>query len=149
MRPILLLALLMLLSVFTQDVLAASDCVTTIGGLKTMLGDQRDSLQWVETTMNDGKPLMVSIFEKDARLALEFVKTGEGLWAEGTGTVCRAGPDLEIRFDRGQIRFGPAANWLLRNLSGSGGQFTLTPLGSERLRIATRGWSGSFSPRPQ
>jgi len=147
MQPNLLHVLLLLLSLFNDGVSAASDCATTINGLKIMLGDQRESLQWVETTMDDGKPLVVSIVEKRGALALEFIKTGEGLWAEGSGTVCRAGADLEIRFDHEQLRFGPAANWLLRNLAGSASKFTLTTVGSERLRIATRGWSGTFAPR--
>ena len=112
-----------------------------------MLGDRRDALQWEETTMDDGKPLLVSIADGHGALALEFVKTGEGLWAEGKGAVCRNGTDFEIRFEREQFRFGPAANWLLRNLSGRGGRFTMTLLGSARMRIATRGWSGVFAPK--
>jgi hypothetical protein len=146
MRTI-LLSVLLLLPLFKHDASVASDCVTSIGDLKAVLGDRRDSLQWVETTMDDGKPLVVSIVEKKGALVLAFIKTGEGVWAEGSGAICRAGSDLEVRFDHEKIRFGPAANWVLRNLSGSGARFTLTPLDSERLRIATRGWSGVFAAK--
>lgn len=95
--------------------------------------------------MDDGKPLRVSILERNGSLLLEFIKSKEGLWAESGGLICRAGPDLEIRFTAEQIRLGPAANWVLRSLLGNGGTFTLTQLGSEQLRIAASGWSGTFS----
>ena len=147
-RPLLLAALSMLLSLVSHDVAAAPDCVTTLGELRTLLGDRRDALQWVETTMDDGKPLLVSIVERHGSLTLEFVKTGEGLWAEGSGAVCGAGMDFEISFGKGQLRMGPASGWLLRSLLGQGGKFTMTRLGADQLRIATSGWSGTFVPKP-
>ena len=97
--------------------------------------------------MNDGKPLVVSIVQGNGALVLEFVKTTEGLWAEGKGAVCSNGPDLEIRFERDQLRMGPASGWLLRSLLGQGGKFTLTRMGADQLRIATTGWSGIFVPK--
>lgn len=100
--------------------------------------------------MDDGKPLVVSILEKNGVLFLEFTKTREGLWAESTGIICKtSGTDLETRFNGEQVRLGPAASWILRQALGSGGKFTLTKLGPEQLRIATNGWSGSFSPLPR
>jgi hypothetical protein len=114
-----------------------------------MLGDQAFPLKWGETTMTDGKPLLVSILEKKGALFLEFIKTREGLWAESAGAICKTGPDLEIRFTGEQIHLGPAANWILRHALRDGGKFTLTQLGSEQLRIATSGWSGIFSPREE
>lgn len=41
--------------------------------------------------MDDGKPLLLTIMEKDGLLFLRLVKSGEGLWAEGACTVCRNG----------------------------------------------------------
>ena len=143
-----LLCLLMLLFSWRSYALAAPDCVTTLSELRTLLGDRRDALQWVETTMDDGKPLLVSIVERHGALALEFIKTGEGLWAEGSGAVCGAGADFEISFGKGQLRMGPASGWLLRSLLGQGGKFTMTRLGADQLRIATSGWSGTFVPKP-
>ncbi len=99
--------------------------------------------------MGDGKPLVVSILERNGALFLEFIKTREGLWAQSEGRICRAGTDFEIRFDAGQIHLGPAANWVLRLALGNGGKFTLTRLAPDQLRIATAGWSGTFSPKPQ
>ncbi len=142
-----LLVLLMLLCSWRSSVLAAPDCVTTISELRAMLADRRDSLQWVETTMDDGKPLVVSIVERHGSLVLVFIKTHEGLWAEGTGAVCSAGADFEIRFAKDQLRMGPASGWLLRSLLGQGGTFTMTRLGANQMRIATSGWSGTFVPK--
>ena len=143
-----LLCLLMLLFSWRGYALAAPDCVTTISELRTLLGDRRDALQWVETTMDDGKPLLVSIVERHGSLALEFIKTGEGLWAEGSGAVCSVGANFEISFGKGQLRMGPASCWLLRSLLGPGGKFTLTRLAADQLRIASSGWSGTFVPTP-
>ena len=141
-----ILFFLWLLALGGADVLAAPACVTSINDLRNVLGDQRALLQWEEISMNDGKPLVVSIFESKGVLVLEFVKTKEGLWAEGTGAVCASGADLEISFDKNQLRMGPASGWLLRSLLGQGGKFTLTRLGADQLRIATSGWSGTFVP---
>ena len=121
-------------------------CATTIAALQAMNGDQAFPLKWKEISMDDGQPLRVSILEKNGVLAFEFVKSGRGLWAETAGAVCRSGADVEIRFTGEQIRFGPAASWILRVLLGNGGTFTLTRLGPAQLRIATRGWHGDFVP---
>lgn len=94
--------------------------------------------------MDDGKPLVLSILERNGSLFLEFIKTGEGLWVEGASILCRNGPDLEARFPVKQVRLGPAANWATRYAFTNGGQFTLTKVG-DQLRIATTGWSGTFS----
>ena len=121
-------------------------CATTIGELRVMLSDQTFPLIWEETSMNDDKPLMVSILEINGNLALEFNKTREGLWAKSTAIICKAGSNLEAHFTKEQMHTGPAANWVLRYALGRGGKFTLTKFGSEQLRIASNGWSGKFSP---
>jgi hypothetical protein len=140
--------LLILILLMTRNSVAneLETCATTIGELKVMLTDQTFPLIWEETTMNDEKPLMVSILEINGNLVLEFTKTREGLWAKSVVTFCKAGNDLEAHFTREQIHTGPAANWVLRYVLGKGGKFTLTKLGAEQLRIATNGWSGNFSP---
>ena len=140
---------LCLLALAGADAMAAPACVTSINELINALGDQRASLQWEETSMDDGKPLVVSIFESKGALVLEFVKTKEGLWAEGSGAICGAGANFEISFDKNQLRMGPASGWLLRSLLGQGGKFTLTRLSADQLRIATSGWSGTFVPKPK
>jgi hypothetical protein len=138
-----LLAALAPLSLQAQ---APTECAATIAQLRALASDPAFPLRWQETTMNDGKPLIVSITERDGALVLEFVKTGEGLWAVSTSVVCKAGADLEARFTSEQVRLGPAANWVLRGALGSGGAFKLTRLSPNLLRIATTGWSGTFAP---
>ena len=126
----------------------APDCANTLAGLRELLDDAHFPLHWRETSMRDGKPLLVSLLERDGALALEFTKTGEGLWAQSTGTLCRTDKGLEIRFSAQQIKLGPAANWVLRLALGNGGKFTLTRSAPAQLHIATGGWSGLFAAQP-
>lgn len=137
--------LLVLLLTFTEHVQASPACAATIDELRGIMGDQAFPLRWEETSMDDGKPLMVSIVEKNGGLFLEFIKTREGLWAESAGVVCKIGAEIETRFTAEQIRLGPAASWLLRQALGGGGKFILTRIGPDQLRIATSGWNGDFS----
>jgi hypothetical protein len=141
-----LLFLLPLLLPLNCEVHASETCAATVRELGVMFGEQFFPLKWEETTMDDGKPLVMSIVESNGSLLMEFTKTGEGLWAESPGIICKAGTDFEARFSEKQIRLGPAANWILRYALKNGGKFTLSKLGSDRLRIATSSWSGIFSP---
>jgi hypothetical protein len=119
-------------------------CAESVVALRSLAGEDGFPLAWEETGMADGKPLRVAISERNGELFMEFVKAGEGLWAQSSGRICKAGSNLEARFGADQIRLGPAANWILRAALGRGGQFTLTRLAPERLRIETTGWSGTF-----
>lgn len=121
-------------------------CAATINELRVVVGDQLFPLKWVETSMTDDKPLVVSILESNGTLLLQFIKTGEGLWAESSGVICSEGATLQISFTAEQIRIGPSAHWFLRRALGQGGKFTLTKFESGQLRIATSGWSGMFLP---
>ena len=96
--------------------------------------------------MDDGKPLVVSIIERNGALSLEFIKTGEGLWAEVSGVVCKAGGDLEVRMAKEQVNLGPAANWMLSLALANGGVFTMRRRVSNQWQIETQGWSGRFVP---
>jgi hypothetical protein len=128
---------------------ASETCAATIGELAAMLGEQTFPLEWEETTMDDGKPLVVSFGEHKGALFMEFTKTGEGLWAESHCVVCKTGTAYEARFSGNQIRLGPAANLIQRYALRNGGKFTLTKLGADQLRITTSSWSGIFSPTPK
>lgn len=138
---------LLLLLFLHGPTLASQTCAATLPELHAMLGDTTFPLAWEETTMNDGKPLLVSIQENQGALFLEFMKTKEGLWAESPGVICQADGDLEFHFSEAQIRVGPAANWALRYALSRGGKFNLKRLESGQLNISTRGWNGVFSPR--
>jgi len=122
----------------------APDCASTIQELRTLAGDPRFSHRWREVSMDDGRPIVVSIVERNGSLLLEFVKTGEGLWAEITGVLCKSGPDLEARVSKEQVYLSPAANWVFRLALANGGVFTLRRSASSQLQIETGGWSGRF-----
>ena len=139
--------LLLLMLPFKSEAQESQTCAATISELRVMLGDEAFPLKWEETTMDDGKPLVVSILEDNGHLFLEFIKTREGLWAESAGAICKTGTDIQTQFSGEQIRLGPAANWFLRYWLRNGGKFILTRIGAGQLRIATSGWSGTFSPR--
>ena len=123
-----------------------SACASTIKDLRILAGDPSFSSRWVEVSMDDGKPLMVTIIERNGALSLEFLKTGEGLWAETSSVICKSGVNLEARMSKEQIILGPAANWMLSFALANGGVFTLHHRVSNQLLIETRGWSGRFAP---
>ncbi len=132
---------------FARTCQAAPACATTVAELRALLTNESLALEWRETTMDDGKPLILTILDKDGALFLAFVKTGEGLWIEGASIVCRDRERLEARFVADRVRVGEAASWAMRYAFENGARFTLTQVGTEHLRIATTGWSGTFCPR--
>lgn len=142
-----LLLWLLLMQPLSGQAQETRPCAASISELKLMLGDQAFPLRWEETTMRDGRPLTVSILEKNDSLFLQFIKDKEGLWAESRGVICQAGTELGIEFTKEQIRFGPAANWVLRVAMGNGGKFILNRVGSGQLQITTSGWQGLFVQR--
>lgn len=138
-----ILLLLLPLSAHAED---APDCASTLGALRILAGDPRFSSHWSEISMRDGKPLVVSIVERNGALSLEFMKTGEGLWAEISGAICKTGVDLELRTSKEQVSLGPAANWMLGLALANGGVFTLRRRPANQWQIETSGWSGRFVP---
>jgi hypothetical protein len=144
-----LLVLLASLLLVPQVGAQTGDCASSIAEVKALLGDPDFPLRWEETSMDDGKPLLVSIVQSQDGVHLEFFKSRVGLWAESSGVICRANQGFEIRFSAAQIRFGPAASWLLRLALGRGGRFTLNQNGPAQLQIATTGWAGTFVPKTQ
>jgi hypothetical protein len=129
--------------------LAAPHCASSIEDLRAVVSDPAFPLKWRETTMDDGKPLTFSLTERHGALFLEFVKTNEGLWAEGAGVVCRDGSEIVARIAREQLRVGPAANGATRYLLSNGGEFKLTKVDAGHLRIETFGWAGTFAAREE
>lgn len=100
---------------------------------------------WRETTMTDGKPLILDIAERDGRVFIRFVKAAEGLWAEGHADICGAPAGVHARLRQDDLVLGPAANWFIRRVLRQGGaRFDIARLPDGRLRVATTGWSGEF-----
>ena len=121
-------------------------CVTSIRDLRTIAEDASFPLHWLETSMNDGKPLIVSIQEHEGSLFLRFMKTREGLWAEGAAVICKSNGALHASIDAARMRLGPAAHWLLRQSLRHGGTFVLSRIANTQLRISVAGWHGEFAP---
>jgi hypothetical protein len=124
----------------------AHGCATSVAQLRAMLGDAAFALQWREVSMRDGMPLLVQVSDHEGRLALRFVKTRAGLWAEGPAEFCRGDHGIEARITRDAIRVGPAAPWLMRQALSQGARFVLARLPDGQLRIGAAGWSGVFQP---
>lgn len=135
---------LLFLMIFSSQVLAF-ECASDLSSFRKIMGDESFPLLWRETTADDGKPLIVKISEEKGKLFLQFVKTKEGPWAEGTSDICR---DQEIvaSISKDQIRLGKAAPWILRMSMKSGAKFKLRKIKKYLLEISTFGWSGEFVP---
>lgn len=123
----------------------ASNCANDLNSFRKIMGNESFPLLWRETTADDGKPLIVKISEEKGKLFLQFVKTKEGPWAEGTADICK---DKEIvaSISKDQIRLGKAAHWVLKMSMKGGAKFTLKMLSNGVLKISTFGWSGEFVP---
>lgn len=124
---------------------AAPPCAQTVAELRALVGDPAFPLEWRETTMTDGKPLALSIAERDGALFISFVKSQEGLWAEGMGAICASGSNLEARFLPGMLAVGSSAHWAMRYSLTHGTPFSFLRLGASRMKVATIGWSGTFA----
>ena len=121
----------------------ASPCAANVSQLRLLLADPDFPLSWRETSMDDGRPLMMSIGDRDGALFLSLTKSG-GLWVEGPVVICARGGGFEARFSPGTARIGPAAHWALRHTIDRV-KYRMERLGSAGLRVAAGPWSGVFS----
>lgn len=125
----------------------AEECATNFTSLKSIFSDEGFASQWIETTANDGKPLIMNLTEKEDKLFLSFVKTKEGLWASGTANICKEDKIIKAIITEKQINLGQAAPWIMRMSMKSGATFELTMIRPKVLKISTFGWSGEFIPQ--
>ena len=123
---------------------APAACADTLETLRVLMADPALPLRWRETTMDDGRPLVMSILERDGTLFLSFFKQEKGMWLEGAVSVCPRGAHWAARFAGRKVHVGPAAHWAMRYTLSKGAEITLTRLDSTRLRIVTAGWDGIF-----
>jgi len=124
----------------------AANCASSIKDLRNLVGDPAFSSRWAEVSMDDGKPMTVAVTDRNGLLHFQFVKSGEGVWAEISGVICKNGPDLEARLSREQITVGPAAHWVFAVAVANGAAFTVRRRSSNQLKIDLQGWSGYFAP---
>jgi len=112
-----------------------------------MVGDPGFATTLRETSMQDGKPLTVSVHDTAEGLLLRFRKARKGLGAEGAGPICQREGGVHFDVSEARSRLGPAANWLLRLGLAKGVRFELSAVSGDRLKISTTGWSGEFVPQ--
>ncbi len=123
---------------------SAKTCATNLKSFRELVGDENFALSWIETTADDGKPLVVKITEVSDKLFLQFVKTKEGLWAEGTADICKE-DEIVASISKEQIKLGKAAHWAIKMSMKGGAKFTLK-MTDKKLKISTLGWKGDFVP---
>lgn len=123
-----------------------SNCAASVKDLRNLMGDPAFSNRWVEVSMDDGKPMTVSVTDQNGLLHFQFDKADEGIWAEISGVICKYGPDLEARLSREQITVGPAAHWVFALAVANGAAFMVRRRSSSQLKIDLQGWSGYFAP---
>lgn len=125
----------------------ADECATNFSGLKKIFNVEVFATHWIETTADDGKPLIMNLEEKENKLFLSFVKTKEGPWASGTADICKKDKIIQAIITKKQINLGNAAPWVMKMSMKSGATFELTMIRPNVLKISTFGWSGEFIPQ--
>jgi hypothetical protein len=123
-----------------------ASCAIDIPGLRRLAGDPEFPLRWVETGMDDGKPLRLRIEQREGALFWQFDKAREGPWAAGRGMVCLHGARLQALFAPGELQAGPAAGWLLRGTLQRSARFDLVRSSASEMQVGTIGWRGRFAP---
>lgn len=124
----------------------AENCVTTKTALLDLVQNKNFSSEWIETTQNDGKPLLIKMQERAGQLYFVFDKTKEGIWAEGVIKVCRERDRLLVKISQKDIRVGEAAPWLIKISMKRGAEFRLDIKGQDKMHVSITGWSGDFVP---
>lgn len=142
----LLLVLIVAFCTF-QTVRAADDvCVRDQAGLRQMVQDNAFPHEWIETTADDGKPLVLKMSNKNEKLYFVFDKTREGIWAEGPIEVCKSGEKLLVKISGKDIKVGREAPRLIRWSMSGGATFRLHLKSKELMHVSITGWSGDFVP---
>ncbi len=121
-------------------------CARSLSEMGLLLGRLHFAREWRETTMQDGNPLLLRIEDRNGPLRMEFVKDGQGRWAEGEVEVCRQSGEVIAQVAPHKLTIGEHVGWLLRHLLQRGARFTLVALEGRRMRVSTTGWSGDFEP---
>ena len=142
----LLLVLIVAFCTF-QTVRAADDvCVRDQAGLRQMVQDNAFPNEWIETTADDGKPLVLKMSNKNEKLYFVFDKTREGIWAEGPIEVCKSGEKVLVKISGKDIQVGSKAPRLIRWSMSGGATFRLHLKSKELMHVSITGWSGDFVP---
>lgn len=125
----------------------AETCVTTLDAFKKLIKHDDFPVAWIETTADDGKPLVMRISSESDKLHLEFDKTKEGIWAKGFATVCQEKNSFSAKISKDDVKWGPEAPFVMK-MRGSA-NFDLSFPKDTEMKVAIFGWSGTFMPERQ
>lgn len=142
MKKITLLAVFL---VFASGYSSYADCADTEAELDAMTVADF-SVNWRETTANDGKPMLLKMSSKNDKLYMVFEKSRDGVWAEGAVEVCSDGGGLLVKMDADDIHLGPKAPGLVRMAMHNGARFKVQVKSARSIHVSTSGWSGDFTP---
>jgi hypothetical protein len=141
---------------FLSIAFAAATCAGTRPELERMMiiehGEkfaQVLNVGWVETTADDGKPLVITVKEQNSKLYFTFDKTKEGIWAEGPAQICHEDDEMVLKVSGKDIKLGTEAPWPLRISMSGGTKLRLKFKDTENLHVSATGWSGDFRPTVQ
>ncbi len=124
----------------------ANECVSDRAGLLALVGNPNFSSEWIETTQDDGKPLLIKMVNQKDKLYFIFDKSKEGIWAEGLIKVCKEKEKLIVKISKEDIKIGSVTPWLIRISMRGGAEFKLDLKEKEKMRVSITGWSGDFIP---
>jgi hypothetical protein len=126
----------------------ANECVNERAGLLKLVGNANFSTEWIETTQDDGKPLVIKMLNQKDKLYFIFDKSKEGIWAEGLIKVCKEKDKLIVKIAKEDIKVGSVAPWLIRLSMRGGAEFKLDLKEKDKMHVSITGWSGDFIPLP-
>lgn len=117
--------------------LAQADCLKTVREVKA----EGVKTRWLETTENDGKPLMISIADGANGLVYSAIKAGAP-WLSGNVSVCRSGGATEITLKNTKATSNVP---LLARLALPSTQSAA--IVNNQIKLGGAGWGGTFVGR--
>ncbi len=126
--------LLLCLAMLSASTLAQGKCLDTVSQLKA----NHIKASWLETTENDGKPLMISIANGANGLVYSARKAG-ALWLTGNVSVCVAGghPEITLKNTKATSHVPMIARMALPSTQSA-------QVVDNRIKLGGGGWGGTF-----
>jgi hypothetical protein len=131
------LKLLVCLFILSDAALAQAKCLQTVSEMKA----NHVKTRWLETTENDGKPLVISIRD-GAKGPVFSAKKAGAPWLTGNVSVCRSGGATEITLKNTQATNNVP---LVARLALPSTQSAV--IVNNQIRLAGGGWAGTFIGR--
>ena len=124
-------------------------CVRDREGFRNLLQGREFPGEWIETSANDGKPLVIRMSSTQEQLYFVFDKTREGVWAEGLISICPEKNELVVKIAAEDIKLSKSTPTLVRWAMKKGATFRLKMKSETEMQVSTSGWKGNFRVVPQ